>query len=547
MTDLDVVRAWGRLDADPANRAEVDELLGRGDSAEIDDRFGRHLRFGTAGLRGRLGAGPNRMNVVTVARVAVALTRWSAAPRVVIGYDARHGSHAFAEITARLITAAGGEALWFDDIVPTPVLAFSVQDAAADLGVMVTASHNPPGDNGYKVYLADGAQLVPPVDTQIEDLMTSISLDELSELIESASAVALPPPVDRQATIERYLDRVVDDGAVGEPVVAYTPLHGVGRDVFEQALSRVGLRATAVPTQADPDPTFATVSFPNPEEPGALDALLALAESIGADVALAHDPDADRLAVAVPSAGGWEVLSGNELGALLADHRLETTEGDDRLVVTTVVSSRLLAKLAEAHHVTFTETLTGFKWVMRPAIDGPHRFVFGYEEALGYAVNAVVRDKDGISAGVTFLQLLERLGSQHRTPRQRLDDLARIHGVHVSGQRTIVFDGPNAATDMAAVMQRTREQQWQSLGDVAVDHTVDFADGSHDPGTDLLRFDLSDGSRIQIRPSGTEPKLKIYSEVVLAVEGPDADVGARRDEARQHGERLLSAAAVALS
>ncbi|MDH3708005.1 MAG: phospho-sugar mutase, partial [Acidimicrobiia bacterium] len=328
--------------------------------------------------------------------------------------------------------------------------------------------------------------------------------------------------------------------------VAYTPLHGVGAAVFEQAVAPLGVDLRIVSSQADPDPDFPTVSFPNPEEPGALDELLELARSVEADVALAHDPDADRLAAAVPDGETWEVLTGNEIGALLGDHLLATTEGDDRLVVTTVVSSRLLSHIAHAHGVSFAETLTGFKWVMRPAIDGPNRFVFGYEEALGFAVNDLVRDKDGISAGVSFLHAVEHLRHAGLTPRGRLDQLACDHGVHVGSQRTIAFTGPDAGVQMAQRMNDVRTSVWSDVVSVGVVEVVDFADGSHDPGTDLLRFDLEDGSRVQIRPSGTEPKLKIYGEVVIAVDDVTQVADARRQGA-QRGAELLDGVAARLA
>ncbi|MDH4171331.1 MAG: phospho-sugar mutase [Acidimicrobiia bacterium] len=538
------VRAWIAIDPDAAHRAELEALLEAGDEPALEARFGQALRFGTAGLRGALGAGSNRMNEVTVARAAMALLRWRPQASVVIGYDARHGSRRFAEVTAQVVAGSGGRPLLIDAVTPTPVLAFAVRDQQADLGVMVTASHNPPADNGYKVYRADGAQLIPPADREIEAEMDAVADDAIRPFL-GVDQVLSGVTLDHRALIGRYLDAVVPGEAVGHPVVAYTPLHGVGADVFAAALERVGLEAHVVASQARPDPDFPTVAFPNPEEPGALDALLELATVQGADVALAHDPDADRLAMAVPTDRGWEALTGNELGALLADHRLATTRGQERLVVTTVVSSRLLAKLAAENGVRFEETLTGFKWVMRPAIETDLTFVFGYEEALGYAVNDLVRDKDGISAGLVALAAIERLRTMDLTPRQRLDELARHHGLHVSDQRTLVFDGPDASDRMAGVMNRIRTGGWSDVGGRAVVDTVDFADGSHDPGTDLLRFDLEDGSRIQIRPSGTEPKLKLYGEVVLAV-APHADVATTRDEGRVRCTELLAAAVDAI-
>ncbi|HEX4902921.1 MAG TPA: phospho-sugar mutase, partial [Acidimicrobiales bacterium] len=415
------VVAWQADDPDPDTVAELDALLAAGDDGALHERFGARLEFGTAGLRGAVGAGPNRMNRVVVRRAAAALCRWlddhGWAGPVVVGRDARHGSAAFAADTAAVIAGAGRPVVLAPGPVPTPVVAFAVRHVGAAAGVVVTASHNPPGDNGYKVYAGDGAQIVPPWDVEIAAHM---------DAIDRVGALPLAAPDD--PLITSLGDDVIDayvDGAAGLRVadvavdlrVAYTPLHGVGLDVLRRAFERAGLPSPAVvEAQAAPDPDFPTVAFPNPEEPGAMDRLLELADEAGADVAIANDPDADRLAVAVPGprAGldGWRVLTGDELGLLLADHLLRHTSGPDRLLVTTVVSSSALGAMASVHGVGFVETLTGFKWLARAAMARPDlRPLLGYEEALGYSVGSLVRDKDGIGAAVVAVEAVAALAA----------------------------------------------------------------------------------------------------------------------------------------
>jgi phosphomannomutase len=396
------------------------------------------------------------------------------------------------------------------------VLAFAVRRLAADAGVMVTASHNPAPDNGYKVYLADGAQLVPPHDLEIEGLIASSDLPDVEIAAPSASG-----HIEHHRTdiVSEYLDTVLagslPDPGVSQLKVVYTPLHGVGRDTFVRAAVRLGLAPLVVPSQAHPDPSFPTVSFPNPEEPGALDAALALADETGADVVIANDPDADRLAVALPRHGTWQALTGNEIGWLLASARIAQTSGPDRLVVTTVVSSSLLSKIAANAGVRCEETLTGFKWLVRPAIDDPSaQFIFGYEEALGFAVNDIVRDKDGITAGIAFLQMMAQLRAEGLTPWDRLDQLAGQFGRHVCRQVSIRFDGADAGARMATRMQSLRSVPVTELAGQQVVDTIDYLTLEGPQRSDILRYDLAGGGRVMLRPSGTEPKLKVYIEVV---------------------------------
>ena len=515
------VRSWLAHDPDPVTRTELESLLDANDAAELQARFDERLVFGTAGLRGRLGAGPNRMNRVIVRMAAAALVRHlldkgTRRPTIVIGFDARRNSRVFARDTAAVVASLGGHAIALDGPLPTPVLAFAVRRLAADAGVMVTASHNPPQDNGYKVYLADGAQLIPPHDLEIEALMAAAELPDL-EIAPPAAGGHIENY--RDDIVSEYLDAVLagslPDAAVSELKVVYTPLHGVGRDTFVRAAVRLGVAPMVVPSQAHPDPSFPTVSFPNPEEPGALDAALALAAERDADVVIANDPDADRLAVALPRDGTWQALTGNEIGWLLASSRIAETSGPDRLVVTTVVSSSLLSKIAANAGVRCEETLTGFKWVVRPAIDDPYaQFIFGYEEALGFAVNDIVRDKDGITAGIAFLEMMARLRADGLTPWDRLDQLAGQFGRHVSRQVSIRFDGADATGRMSARMQSLRSVPVAELAGQSVVATIDYLALEGPQRSDILRYDLAGGGRVMLRPSGTEPKLKVYIEVV---------------------------------
>ena len=528
------VEAWRADDPDPVTVAELDALVAAGDDAAIEACFAAPLTFGTAGLRGPLGPGPGRMNRAVVRRTAAAICRWlddhDRTGPVVIGLDARHGSLDFARDTAAVVAGTGRRAIVAAGPLPTPVLAYAVRHLQAAAGVMVTASHNPPADNGYKVYAGTGAQIVAPADVEIAAHMAS--LGRVADLV-----LARPddPLIDvlGEDVVEAYLDGVAGLRSTDAPVdlrIAYTPMHGVGLDVLRRAFQRAGLPApVVVREQADPDPDFPTVAFPNPEEPGAMDLLLALAEEHGADLAVASDPDADRLALAVPAPRGgtsaWRVLSGDEVGLLLADHLLRHSDGTDRLLVTTVVSSTALAALAVRHGVQFAETLTGFKWLARAAMDRPDlRPLLGYEEALGYSVGSLVRDKDGISAAVVAVEAVASLVASRSSVAQRLAELAVELGLHRTRQRSLRYEGLDGAARMAAAVDRLRADAPGSLGGVDVTSIEDLALGERLPPTDgmVLR---GEGLRVVVRPSGTEPKLKLYVEVVRAV-GDVTEVGA---------------------
>ncbi|GIJ70309.1 phospho-sugar mutase [Virgisporangium ochraceum] len=523
--------AWLSDDPDPATRDELRAVLAAGKPGDLADRFAGPLRFGTAGLRGPLRAGPNGMNRAVVRQAAAGLVSWLAAQNadgpLVIGYDARHGSRDFAVETARVATGAGRPALVLPRPLPTPVLAYAVRQVGAAAGVMVTASHNPPQDNGYKVYLADGAQLVPPADAGIEAAIRAVG--RLSEVPLGDEGTIVP-----ESLVSSYVSAVAGlvagDGARALGV-SYTPLHGVGAPVLRAALAEAGFAAPAVvPEQAEPDPDFPTVAFPNPEEPGAMDLVTALAAETGSDLALANDPDADRCAVAVPSGTGWRMLRGDEVGVLLADHLMR--RGTTGLFATTIVSSSLLKALCEARGHAYGETLTGFKWIVR-AGDG---LVFGYEEALGYCVAPdLVLDKDGISAALLVCELAASLKASGRTLADRLDELALEFGVYATDQLSVrVTD----LADIARAMAHIRRHPPTALLDEPISETDDLL-----PDADVLTL-RTPGARAVVRPSGTEPKLKAYLEVVEQV--TDGDLAAARERAAAGLAALRAEVAAAL-
>lgn len=554
MTDatlLDLARAWAAEDPDDRTRAELDELIGQVEkdpggaaAADLAQRFSGTLEFGTAGLRGPLGAGPMRMNRVVVTRAAAGLAAYllenGATPgdRVVIGYDARHDSDVFARDTAEVVTGAGLQALRLPRPLPTPLLAFAIRHLGCVAGVMVTASHNPPQDNGYKVYLGDGSQIVPPADTEIAARIDAVGV--LADVPRGDAGEVLD-----DALLDAYLDAVAALPAPDGPkdiAVVYTPMHGVGGSSIVDVMGRAGFPAPhVVRAQADPDPDFPTVSFPNPEEPGAMDLALALAKEVSADLLVANDPDADRCAVGVPTAAGWRMLSGDELGALLGDFLLRS--GKQGTYAASIVSSSLLGKMAQRHAQPYVETLTGFKWIGR--VEG---LAFGYEEALGYCTDPdQVKDKDGVSAAIRVVELAALLKAEGRTLQDRLDDIAAEYGVHATDQLSVRVDDLSV---IGEAMNRLRSSPPASLGGLRVESAEDLSQGSAPlPPTDGLRYRLADGARVVVRPSGTEPKIKCYLEVVVPVDGPGAGaVGVARATARERldGIRTDLAAAAGL-
>ncbi|MFB9349034.1 phospho-sugar mutase [Streptomyces heliomycini] len=504
-------QAWLAEDPDPDTREELARLIDTGDHAEIAARFSGTLQFGTAGLRGELGAGPMRMNRSVVIRAAAGLAAYlkkngHTGGLVVIGYDARHKSRDFAEDTAAVMTGAGLRAAVLNRPLPTPVLAFAVRHLGAVAGVEVTASHNPPRDNGYKVYLGDGSQIVPPADAEIA-----------AEIAAVASLTTVPRPAEGWETLDdtvldAYLartDAVLSKDSPRTARTVYTAMHGVGKDVLLAAFERAGFpQPVLVAEQADPDPEFPTVAFPNPEEPGAMDLAFAKARETDPDLVVANDPDADRCAAAVKDGTDWRMLRGDEVGALLAAHLVR--RGATGTFAESIVSSSLLGRIAEKAGLPYEETLTGFKWIAR--VEGLR---YGYEEALGYCVDPDgVRDKDGITAALLLTELASGLKAEGRTLLDLLDDLAVEHGLHATDQLSVRVQDLGL---IASAMRRLRDRPPTELAGLRITAAEDLTRGTEAlPPTDGLRYTL-DGARVVVRPSGTEPKLKCYLEVVVPV------------------------------
>jgi phosphomannomutase len=536
---LTLARAWAADDPHAGDRAEIEALVAAGDTTELTRRFAGPLTFGTAGLRGPLRAGPAGMNAAVVTRAAAGLARHltdegHAGRGVVVGFDARHRSDEFARITAEVLTGAGFAVDVLPRPLPTPVLSFAVRHLGAVAGVMVTASHNPPQDNGYKVYLADGAQVVPPADRQIEAAIAAVG--PAAEVPRGDEWTTLGDDVedDYVAAVVAALepDRL-DAAARRRLVVAYTAMHGVGAGTTARVFEAAGFAPVhSVREQERPDPEFPTVAFPNPEEPGAVDLLTALAERVGADVAIAEDPDADRCSVVC----GGRQLTGDEVGALLADWLLR--RGVRGTYAASLVRGSLLYQLTQAHGVPFAETPTGFKWIIRAGSpEAP--LVFGYEEALGYAVTpSVAHDKDGVSAALAVALLAAELAVDGRTLTDRLDELAREHGLFATGQLSVRVKDPSLISD---AMSRLRAQPPAQLLGRPVE-AADLADA--EPPVDAVRL-LGDGVRVIVRPSGTEPKLKAYLETVVPVHD-DAGVLAARGRGADELDQLRAEMAAAL-
>ncbi|WP_306317740.1 MULTISPECIES: phospho-sugar mutase [unclassified Streptomyces] len=520
---LDRAKTWLAEDPDPETREELAKLIEADDTEAIAERFAGTLQFGTAGLRGELGAGPMRMNRAVVIRAAAGLAAYLKAKGqtdgpVVIGYDARHKSADFARDTAAVMVGAGLRAAVLPRPLPTPVLAFAIRHLGAVAGVEVTASHNPPRDNGYKVYLGDGSQIVPPADAEIAAEIDAVA--SLNDVPRAESGWETLGDEVLQAYLART-DAVLAEGSPRSARAVYTAMHGVGKDTLLAAFARAGFpEPVLVPEQAEPDPDFPTVAFPNPEEPGAMDLSFATARAQAEtpDLIIANDPDADRCAVAVRDGDAWRMLRGDEVGALLAAHLVK--RGATGVLAESIVSSSLLGRIADAASLPYEETLTGFKWIAR--VEGLR---YGYEEALGYCVDPEgVRDKDGITAALLVTELASELKEQGRTLLDALDDLALAHGLHATDQLSVRVEDLSVIAD---AMRRLREVPPVELAGLAVSRTDDLAEGEGGlPPTDGLRYAL-DGARVVVRPSGTEPKLKCYLEVVVPVAERSGLAGAR--------------------
>ncbi|MER5402988.1 phospho-sugar mutase [Streptomyces sp. NPDC002599] len=531
--------AWLAEDPDAETRDELAKLVEAGDVTELTARFGGTLQFGTAGLRGELGAGPMRMNRSVVIRAAAGLAAYLKAQGhtgglVVIGYDARHKSADFARDTAAVMTGAGLRAAVLPRPLPTPVLAYAIRHLGAVAGVEVTASHNPPRDNGYKVYLGDGSQIVPPADAEI-----AAEIDAVRALADVPRPASGWETLD-ESVLQAYLartDAVLAEGSPRTARTVYTAMHGVGKDVLLAAFARAGFpEPVLVAEQAEPDPDFPTVAFPNPEEPGAMDLAFAAARAAEPDLIIANDPDADRCAVAVKAGADWRMLRGDEVGALLAEHLVR--RGARGVFAESIVSSSLLGRIAEGAGLPYEETLTGFKWIAR--VEGLR---FGYEEALGYCVDPEgVRDKDGITAALLITELASELKEQGRTLLDLLDDIAVAYGLHATDQLSVRVEDLSV---IANAMRRLRERPPTELAGLAITNAEDLTRGTDRlPPTDGLRYTL-DGARVIVRPSGTEPKLKCYLEVVVPVGGHDElpAAHAKAAELLSAVKRDLSAAA----
>ncbi|MBY0175974.1 phospho-sugar mutase [Curtobacterium herbarum] len=522
MSVVDTALAWIEQDPDDETRAELQRLVDAGNTEELDARFAGRLQFGTAGLRAELGAGPLRMNRVVVTQAAAGLARFlieSGRDRsVVIGYDGRVNSDVFARDSAEVMRGLGLDVTLLPSALPTPLVAFAVRHLGVGAGVMVTASHNPPRDNGYKVYLGgddEGSQIVPPVDGEIAAAIDVVAAGDIRSL-ERATDYTVADASLVQAYVDATAATVPAPAlpADAQPSVVYTAMHGVGWETARAVFTQAGFREPAVvPEQIEPDGAFPTVSFPNPEEPGAMDLAIARGVAVGADLVIANDPDADRLALAIPDgSGSYRRLAGNEVGWLLGWRAAARAAeaGVTGVLAASIVSSPALARVAEQYGLGHRDTLTGFKWVSRVP-----DLLFGYEEALGYLVDPqVIRDKDGISAALELLSLATELAAEGKTIADQLDAFAERFGAFASGQvATRVDDLSRIGEIMASLRTATPTE----LGGVAIASVTDFLDGVEGfPPSDILRFDLEGGARVIVRPSGTEPKVKVYIDTVAA-------------------------------
>ncbi|CAH6923894.1 Phosphoglucomutase [Vibrio chagasii] len=549
---------WLARDPDPRTREELQHLIDEGMHDELKDRFTQRLEFGTAGLRGKVGCGPNRMNRLVIQETATGLGHYliehvaNATMRgVVVGYDGRLDSKQFAIDTASVLTALGIKVYLTSNVAATPIVAFGIEHFNAAAAVVVTASHNPPEYNGFKVYWENGAQIIPPHDAgiaaEIDSAATKpIPLMSLSDAETQGKLVWLTEGYYQtyRAAINKS-PFVKNDIESANTTIAYTAMHGVGAQMAEDLLHDSGFhKVFSVAEQREPDGHFPTVNFPNPEEKGAMDLVVNLAKSVDADIACANDPDADRFAVAVRTdEGSYKMLTGDQVGVLFAHYLLSKPHTKNQLVGNSIVSSTLLEKVANSHGATYFQTLTGFKWLANIGMqleDEQNEFLFAYEEALGYTIGTQVRDKDGLSAIVVFAQLVEELKSQGRTVWDLLAQISFEHGVHTNAQRSIALD-----PDSPSIGSKLRAAQPKTINGIAISVIEDLhsslrfitggaTEAINLPASDVLIYHLEDGSRIIVRPSGTEPKVKVYYETVTKFEGTET-----YDDTRQRGEEYM--------
>lgn len=555
---------WLARDPDPRTREELQYLIDEGMHDELEDRFIQRLEFGTAGLRGKVGCGPNRMNRLVIQETATGLGHYliehvtNASMRgVVVGYDGRLDSKQFAIDTASVLTALGIKVYLTSNVAATPIVAFGIEHFNAAAAVVVTASHNPPEYNGFKVYWENGAQIIPPHDAGIAaeiDIASTkpIPLMSLSDAETQGKLVWLT-----EGYYQTYRAAINQSPHVSKEIesanttITYTAMHGVGAQMAEDLLHDSGFhKVFSVAEQREPDGHFPTVNFPNPEEKGAMDLVVNLAKSVDADIACANDPDADRFAVAVRTYdkvrtedASYKMLTGDQVGVLFAHYLLSKPHTKNQLVGNSIVSSTLLEKVAQSHGATYFQTLTGFKWLANIGMqleDDQNEFLFAYEEALGYTIGTQVRDKDGLSAIVVFAQLVEELKSQGRTVWDLLAQISFEHGVHTNAQRSIALD-----PDSPSIGSKLRAAQPKAINGIAISVIEDLqsslrfivggaTEAINLPASDVLIYHLEDGSRIIVRPSGTEPKVKVYYETVTKFEGTET-----YDDTRKRGEEYM--------
>jgi phosphomannomutase len=534
----DRVLEWIEGDPDVDDRETLQSLLDRGDEEELHRRFDTPLTFGTAGLRGPEMAGPAGMNRYTVRRATQGVIAWldefddDAARGVVVGRDGRHGSESFNHEVVSVLLGAGVKVYEMPRPLPTPLVAYCVKQLGAAAGIMVTASHNPPRDNGYKLYSSDGSQIIPPNDEIVERFANVVTSPALGERTSAHHRWISPDLLDR------YRSHMTQRFAVSHSdlAITYTPLHGVGGASMMDLFARAGYtNVTPVAAQFEPDGAFPTLPFPNPEEPGALDLAMARADEVQSTLVIANDPDADRLGAAVRDGAGWHVLRGDQIGWLLASAMLPAMQDPRDVVATTIVSSTLLRAMARDAGVRFAMTLTGFKWLARAAGDGVLRL--GYEEALGFAVDPEVADKDGLSAALALSHLADDLRRHGQTLMDRLDEIEARFGVHSIFQLSLRAEGPSGLGAIIDAVQSLREDPPTTLGGLAVSANFDLALGYEGLGpTDGVLLQLGESGRVVVRPSGTEPKLKAYIEIT----SPPSDATSLAEQ-RRHGELLVSA------
>ncbi|HEY6627921.1 MAG TPA: phospho-sugar mutase [Acidimicrobiia bacterium] len=559
MTDiLERARVWVAGDPDPETRAVLEAMIESEDTSGLDRAMGGTLSFGTAGIRGEVGPGSNRMNRAVVIRTTRGLADYlisehGGPPKagVILGFDARPSSRQFAEDAAGVLAGAGIQVGYFPEVTPTPLVAYAAKHYEAAAAVVVTASHNPPADNGYKVYGANAAQIIPPVDIDIAAAIDRVGPANEVQRVEAAfsgsSDLVTRIPEDVYEGYRAEVNAARPNPQVSDFKIVYTPLHGVGSRILNRLCAQANHTGIiTVPEQEAPDGRFPTVSFPNPEEPGALDLALALAKKEDAGLLIANDPDADRLAAAVPSGGEWRLLSGNELGALLGDYVLRYwTEPATPIVVNSVVSSPMLGEIAKRRNARHEVTLTGFKWIINAGLAletrGEGSFAFGYEEALGYSVGKTVRDKDGMSAALVLCDLVAQERAQGRDLLDRLYDLWAEVGLWVSSQYSVGRSGPNGQQEISSAVEQLAANPPKNVGDHEVVAVIDYRRGAGGRPIwlgeqDLIELELADVGRVLVRPSGTEPKIKVYVDL-------QGDPGTSPDESH----RFLTATAAEMA